>query len=62
MAHAFGLGACIMSAPLFAAETWATLPDLPPGFIPTCVVTVGYPAENPAQPPKKELQHVVEYR
>jgi coenzyme F420-0:L-glutamate ligase / coenzyme F420-1:gamma-L-glutamate ligase len=62
MAHAFGLGACIMSAPLFAAEMWASLPDLPPGFIPTCVITVGYPAENPPQPPKKELQHVVEYR
>jgi coenzyme F420-0:L-glutamate ligase / coenzyme F420-1:gamma-L-glutamate ligase len=62
MAHALGLGACIMTAPLLAGEMWASLPDLPPGFIPTCVVTVGYPAEEPLPPPKKELQHVVEYR
>jgi nitroreductase len=62
MAHALGMGACIMTAPLLAGEMWTSLPDLPPGFLPTCIVTVGYPAEDPLPPPKKELQHVVEYR
>jgi coenzyme F420-0:L-glutamate ligase / coenzyme F420-1:gamma-L-glutamate ligase len=62
MAHVLGLGACIMTAPLLAGEMWLSLPDLPPGFIPTCVVAVGYPAEDPLPPPKKNLQHVVEYR
>jgi coenzyme F420-0:L-glutamate ligase / coenzyme F420-1:gamma-L-glutamate ligase len=62
MAHALGLGACIMTAPLLAGEMWMALPDLPPGFIPTCLVTLGYPAEQPLPPQKKELKHVVEYR
>ena len=62
MAHALGLGACIMTAPLLAGEMWMAFPDLPPGFIPTCLVTLGYPAEKPLPPPKKELMHVVEYR
>jgi nitroreductase len=62
MAHAFGLGACMMTAPLLAVEMWKSLPDLPAGFVPTCVVTLGYPAEQPPPPRKKELKQVLEYR
>ena len=61
-AHALGLGACVMTAPLLAGEVWSQLPDLPAGFEPTCLVTLGYPAEQPAAPRRKGLQHVVEYR
>ncbi len=61
-AHAQGLGACIMAAPLLAGEIWASLSDLPAGFEPTCVVTLGFPAEQPAAPRRKNLKHVIEYR
>ena len=61
-AHAAGLGACVMTAPLLAGDVWNGLPDLPPGFEPTCLVTLGYPAESPQAPPRKPLRHVLEYR
>jgi nitroreductase len=61
-AHVLGLGACVMTAPLLAAGVWESLPDLPAGFEPTCLVAVGYPAEQPSSPRKKPIQHIVEYR
>jgi nitroreductase len=61
-AHALGLGTCVMTAPLLAGAVWAGLPDLPAGFEPTCLVTVGYPADQPEPPRRKDLKHVVEYR
>jgi len=61
-ARAAGLGACVMTAPLLAGEVWNGLPDLPAGFLPTCLVALGYPAEQPDPPRRKKLQHVLEYR
>jgi coenzyme F420-0:L-glutamate ligase / coenzyme F420-1:gamma-L-glutamate ligase len=61
-AHALGLGACVMTAPLLAGDVWTSLADLPIGFEPTCLVTLGYPAENPSAPQRKSLEHVLEYR
>ena len=55
-AHALGLGACVMTAPLLAGDVWTSLPDLPVGFEPTCLVTLGYPAEIPDPPPRKSIR------
>jgi len=61
-AHAMGLGACIMTAPLLAGSLWNSIKDLPWGFEPTCLITIGYPDEIPPAPHRKKLQHVLEYR
>jgi nitroreductase len=61
-AHVLGMGTCVMTAPLLAGEVWRGLPDLPSGFEPTCLVAVGYPAQQPDPPRRKQLRHVVEYR
>jgi coenzyme F420-0:L-glutamate ligase / coenzyme F420-1:gamma-L-glutamate ligase len=61
-AHAMGLGACVMTAPLLAGTVWNSMKDLPLGFEPTCLITVGYSAEVPVVPRRKELNHVIEYR
>jgi nitroreductase len=61
-AHVLGLGACIMTAPLLADGVWESVPDLPAGFEPTCLVAIGYPAHRPPSPRRKSIQHIVEYR
>jgi hypothetical protein len=45
-----------------AGDVWNSLADLPVGFEPTCLVTLGYPSEIPESRPRKSLQHVLEYR
>jgi nitroreductase len=61
-ANALGLGACVMTAPLAAPEAMRAIPDLPPSFEPTCLLAIGYPAEQPPPPTRKPLEHVIEYR
>jgi len=61
-AHAMGLGSCIMTAPLLAGEVWRTMSDLPAGFDPTCLITLGYPAAIPEMPKRKKMEHILEYR
>ena len=61
-AHAMGLGACVMTAPLLAADVWHAPADLPAGFEPTCLIAAGYPAATPAPPHRKNLEQIVEYR
>ncbi|MHC4617887.1 MAG: nitroreductase family protein [Planctomycetota bacterium] len=61
-AHAMGLGACIMTAPLLAGEVWKSLDDLPVGFEPTCLIALGYPVHIPAAPRRKKLEQVMDYR
>jgi F420 biosynthesis protein FbiB-like protein len=45
-AHAAGLGACWMCAPLFCPETVAAALALPPDWEPQAIVTIGYPADQ----------------
>lgn len=45
-AHHYGLAACWMCAPLFAADVVATVLELPPDWEPQGFVTMGYPAET----------------
>ena len=61
-AHALGLGACILTAPLLAGEVWEELDDLPLGFEPTCVIALGYPKEQPPAPRRKTVAQILEYR
>lgn len=45
-AHAAGLGACWMCAPLFVPDLVRTVLDLPPDWEPQGLITMGYPAET----------------
>ncbi|MCB0157977.1 MAG: nitroreductase family protein [Caldilineaceae bacterium] len=45
-AHAHGLGACWMCAPLFVPDLVRTVLDLPPAWEPQALITLGYPAES----------------
>lgn len=45
-AHAEGLGAVWMCAPLFCQDTVRAALDLPPDFEPQGVIALGYPAED----------------
>jgi nitroreductase len=60
-AHALGLGACVMTAPLLVPEAVAEAIPLPAGFDLTCFVAVGHPAESPEPPRRKNLEQVTEY-
>lgn len=46
MADSLGLGACWMCAPLFCGELVARTLDLPPGWQPQGLITLGYPAQQ----------------
>lgn len=61
-AHVMGLGSCIMTAPLLAGDVWRTMSDLPVGFEPTCLITLGDPAGISEIPKRKKLEHILEYR
>ena len=45
-AHALGLGACWMCAPLFCPEVVAAELELPPDWQPQGLVTLGWPAQT----------------
>lgn len=45
-AHAHGLGACWMCAPLFVPELVRSSLDLPADWQPQALITLGYPAET----------------
>lgn len=45
-AHAAGLGACWMCAPLFCPEDVSTALDLPADWQPQALITLGWPAES----------------
>lgn len=45
-AHALGLGACWLCAPLFCADVVSRVLDLPGEWQPQGLITVGYPAEE----------------
>ncbi len=45
-AHALGLGGCWLCAPLFAQETVRRVLELPAGWEPQGLITLGYPAQE----------------
>jgi nitroreductase len=60
-AHALGLGACVMTAPLLVQDAVAGALRLPAGHDLTCFVALGYPAESPEPPRRKKLEQCSEY-
>lgn len=59
-AHALGLGACWMCAPLFCPEVVTDALKLPPDWQPQGLITIGYPAET-KQKTRLSLSHVMRY-
>lgn len=58
-AHAEGLGACWVCAPLFCQDAVREALRLPVGFEPQAIITLGYPAEKPQPPSRKPLSKLV---
>jgi coenzyme F420-0:L-glutamate ligase / coenzyme F420-1:gamma-L-glutamate ligase len=58
-AHAEGLGACWMCAPLFCPETVRATLSLDPRWAPQGLVTVGWPGVAPRPKPRLPLEAVV---
>jgi nitroreductase len=54
-----GLGACVMTGPLIAAESLERLLSVPDGWKILCMVGVGYPDESPGPIRKKTVEQVV---
>jgi F420 biosynthesis protein FbiB-like protein len=54
-AHARGLGACWFCAPAFCKETVREVLEIPDEVEPEALIAIGYPAEEPSAPPKKQL-------
>jgi nitroreductase len=60
-AHAEGLGACWMCAPLFCPDAVQTALDLPDDWEPQALISLGYPAGPGKQRPRKPLADVARY-
>ncbi len=60
-AHAMGLGAVWMCAPLFAPERVREALDLPQNWIPQGMISLGYPSEEPKAKEMKQLDEVVRF-
>jgi len=60
-AHAAGLGACWMCAPLFCPDTVASVLALPPGWQPQSIITLGYPADRGKPFRRRPLSEVARY-
>ena len=58
-AHALGLGAAVMCAPLFCQDTVAGTLALPAGWEPQALVTVGFPADGGKPPVRHALADCV---
>ena len=58
-AHADGLGACWMCAPLFCSDAARAALDLPEDWEPQAVITLGYPAEAGKPASRRPLSDVV---
>lgn len=60
-AHALGLGACWMCAPLFCPEVVVQTLSLPPDWQPQGLVTLGWPAQTRSRG-RRPLDEVVQWR
>jgi nitroreductase len=58
-AHAEGLGACWMCAPLFCPDTVREAMGLPEDWEAQAVITLGYPASAGKSPVRRPLSEVV---
>jgi F420 biosynthesis protein FbiB-like protein len=58
-AHAEGLGACWLCAPLFCPDTVRGALDLPTDLQPQGLVTLGYPAQPGKERPRKALDDIL---
>lgn len=54
-AHDVGLGACWFCAPAFCKDTVREALGIPGDVEPQALIALGYPAEEPAAPPRKAL-------
>ncbi|UCH49548.1 MAG: nitroreductase family protein [Betaproteobacteria bacterium] len=61
-AHASGLGACWMCAPLFCADTVHATLQLPDDWEPQAIITLGYPAHSGKPFSRRALHEVVQFR
>ncbi len=61
MAHALGLGACWMCAPLFCPDVVQAALDLPADWQPQALITVGFPAEEKSKP-RKSIEDLTLWR
>lgn len=60
-AHALGLGACVMTAPLIAEEEIKTLLELPKRNRMVCVVAAGHPTEDLGAVARKPLTKIMRF-
>jgi len=60
-AHAAGLGACWICAPLFAPEVVRQVLELPEDWDPQGLVVLGWPAESPPERERMPLEQVTLY-
>jgi F420 biosynthesis protein FbiB-like protein len=57
-AHAEGLGACWLCAPLFCPDVVRTTLDLPPDWEPQALISLGWPTESPKKEREKLASRV----
>ncbi len=60
-AHAEGLGACWLCAPLFCPDAVRAALDLPADREPQALITLGFPADGGKPPVRRPLTEVVDY-
>jgi F420 biosynthesis protein FbiB-like protein len=58
-AHALGLGACVMCAPLFCADLVTETLGIPPRWEPQGLVTMGRPANSGKKMVRRELADII---
>jgi coenzyme F420-0:L-glutamate ligase/coenzyme F420-1:gamma-L-glutamate ligase len=61
-AHANGLGACWVCAPLFAPEDAKSVLGLPPGWEPQGMILLGYPAEVRSKKDRRPVEDVTHWQ
>ncbi len=58
-AYSEGLGSCWFCAPLFCQDAVRKVLRIPESVEPQALITLGYPSEKPAPPPRKSLREIV---
>lgn len=60
-AESYGLGICFIDTVLRSADRLVELLDLPQGVLPTAVLALGYPAEEPPLSDRLPMEAIVHY-